>query len=195
MIYCTIFCFHTVSHKWQIPSARALLHPAQNCSKFRVYLISPHTNITTLIIIKGTLFSFDLTLLIQYLQRFQQPVGSRRTQPSQVSKEVFWCRYCCKTGAAVLPLVVLPRAGAVGDGDWPVELLPVEAGGVRGASLERDLPAQQALVAVLVGRRPALVVGLGARHPWRTGPRATLIYLEHPRLLPLICPEGFSATL
>lgn len=51
---------------------------------------------------------------------------------------------------ALSPFVVLACAGAVGDGDGPVELLSVETRGVRSPSLERDLSAQQALVTVLV---------------------------------------------
>lgn len=48
------------------------------------------------------------------------------------------------------PFVVLSRAGAVGDGDGPVKVLAVEAGGVGGAPLEGHLPAQQTLVPVLI---------------------------------------------
>lgn len=50
----------------------------------------------------------------------------------------------------VSPLVVLACAGAVGHGDGAVEVFPVEAGGVRRASLVHHLTTQKAVVAPLV---------------------------------------------
>ena len=50
----------------------------------------------------------------------------------------------------VSPLVVLACAGAVGYGDGPVKVFPVEAGGVGRASLVHHLSTQKAVVAVLV---------------------------------------------
>lgn len=59
--------------------------------------------------------------------------------------------YCSsRVRGAGLPLVVLARAGAVGDGDGPVEVLSVEAGGVGRAALEHHLPAQETRAATLV---------------------------------------------
>lgn len=66
----------------------------------------------------------------------------------------------------VQPFVILTRARAVGDDDGPVELLAVEAGGVRRPPLEGDLPAQQAVAAALVRGGPALVVRLRTRDAW-----------------------------
>lgn len=67
-----------------------------------------------------------------------------------------------------VPFVVLACAGAVGEGDGPVKVLPVEAGGVGRAALEDHLPAQQAAVTQLIRRGPALVITLRAWHPWMT---------------------------
>lgn len=63
-----------------------------------------------------------------------------------------------------VPFIILPGARAVGHGDWPVKLLSVEAGGVGRAALEHHLPAQQTVIPALVRRRPALVIGVRARH-------------------------------
>lgn len=53
-------------------------------------------------------------------------------------------------GDRLSPFVVLSRAGAIGHSDWPVKVLAVEACGVRSATLEYQLAAQQAAIAPLV---------------------------------------------
>lgn len=81
-------------------------------------------------------------------------------------KGLFRCLYEAYEdgGFGGLPFVVLACAGAVRDGDGPVEVLSVKTCSVRSSPLKRHLSAQQTLVTVLVGRRPALVVGVGTRH-------------------------------
>lgn len=69
------------------------------------------------------------------------------------------------------PLEVLSGAGTVGDHDRPVEIFPVEAGGVGGPPFEDRLVAEEALVASLVRGGPELVVVLRARHPCTTSRR------------------------
>lgn len=65
------------------------------------------------------------------------------------------------------PFVVLACAGAVGDGNRPVELLSVKTCSVGSSPLKCDLSAQQTLVTVLIWRRPALIVRLGTWHSWK----------------------------